>query len=504
MNHSFWLIVIFVATLVCNTNSRPQNDERVKNYYRVHEPINDQDQANKSRYDESTIILGGEREGMAYTKYRIRRDADPVTFVRIDIPHNKTREGLLRSITEASSVDKDGEYEGAQKEEVHYVPVSISSKSDSKKKWPGQSGVESVDDLYLYNTYTSSVNDNMKPSGSPNQVVPYITNKKPAIIIIEELTTRRPYYEKPAYPTNTHSYTPIEVITYRPEPTKPIFFGSSFPSYTTTRPVYPSVVHPPVPVTRPPPINKPKPLCPSLSITATNTVINNNKEGCNDIKINIESTVVNGASQPAGSATQNGVQNDVYNPVTPGGSVSNKPEEDTMQFLGPDFGDFFGSMFSTFSGLSFFNPFSITFLSTLFSPLLAVLAGGVGIAALILPCAFFSGRSHGRNLPIIVHDRSDRSRKHLYGGTQDGSKQILQRTTRSVLSLPYKGHLTSGKGRRKFCLSYCLSRKRYGSRSYNCDSCRHSIRQDPPWRLVDVTQTLPLVERATSLGFDLR
>ncbi|KAL0266749.1 UNVERIFIED_CONTAM: hypothetical protein PYX00_009205 [Menopon gallinae] len=498
MNHSFWLIVIFVATLVCNTNSRPQN-ERAKNYYRVHDSLKDQEQANTNRYDESTFIWGREREVIADAKYRTKRDADPVTFVRIDIPYNRTRNGLIRSIVESNPVNNDGEKEGGEEEEVHYVPVSVSSKSDSKKKWPSQTGVASLDDLYLYNTYTSSVNDKIKPSGSPSQVVPYISNKKPAIIIIEELTTKRPYFEKPAYPADSFTYTPIEVITYRPEPTRPSFFGTSFPSYTTTmRPLYPSVIYPPPAVTRPPSTPKPKPACPSLTISATNTVINNNKEGCNDIKINIESTVINGASQSAGSATQTGVQNDMYNPITvaPGIGV-NRPEDDTMQFFGPDFGDFFGSMFSTFTGLTLINPFSLTFLSTLFSPVMAVLAGGVGIAALILPCAFFSGRGRAHGRSALLRNRSENSQKYVHEVSRD--KRYLHRTTRSVLSLPYKGHIASGRGRRKFCLSYCLSRKRRGSRSYNCDSCSDApptaqpVAVDTP-KPETVTKTLPNIE----------
>lgn len=316
--------------------------------------------------------------------------------------------------------------------------VDIAQHSDvippsETKIWPGgTSGIQSLDDLILYHTYTNGFKEKPKPTAwtpqvSPNR--PTVTMhqqpgggyvgiiKKPAVTIHnshfgyessstpppkdDQNSTRpskpsiilanKPHFSKP--PSNSHypnhrptyggykpehgtaeppspSMYPVVLITPRPtpahKPSTPLYHPSTHVHVTTPHPSYQS---PPKPSN-----------CPNIFITANGNFTAGSKEGCPDVNIMITSGVTNNnvvVSSPS-STTESSVT-----------SLSSNTNEGTIVPRPPGLplpgNGILSSITNAVSNV--INPLQYPFLYFMIAPVMVILAGGIGIAALLFPWA---------------------------------------------------------------------------------------------------------------------
>lgn len=215
--------------MVCNGNCRPREVD-LTNIHPVYRSIKQLELETPNRYENA---------------FKKERDEDSLTYVRIGIPlenanSNEKRDKLL------SDNDNDN------KREIEYVPVSIAIKKTNLKKWPSdQNGIESPEDLSLYNTYVDNVkpvddeatsqNHNFLSATEPSIFImeeltskPNVqTSTKPSILIVEEITSRKPFFN---YQNNHFSGT-----AFKPSYNKPTQISS--PSFSMQM----SVSEPPFP-----------------------------------------------------------------------------------------------------------------------------------------------------------------------------------------------------------------------------------------------------------------
>lgn len=318
MSHNYWLIILFVASMVCNGYGRPPHEVDIKNIYPVYRAVKQLDN-NTKRYEKA---------------YRVKhKDDDTLAYMRID---DMSRDNI-ESLKLKNTNNNNNNNSGGGTPEIKYVPVSVTiKKTNVFKKWPNdQNGIENSEDLDLYNTYA-------------NNIKPLTNDDKPSIIILEDLTKPFPddstmsllHVIKPSMHDNPHVSPPVLPLQIEMPPpyfstvqnpfpnvfsltSKPIHVlngplkpTSSLPSndgngdsqsgfnptvnhdlhviYPESSDVFEHVSTPPIEIVTKKKHNKTD--CPKVSITTTNSINNNRdviKEGCQDINIYINNNLTN-------------------------------------------------------------------------------------------------------------------------------------------------------------------------------------------------------------------
>lgn len=329
---------------------------------------------------------------------------------------------------------------------------SSTTPSFETKRWPGgTSGIESLDDLILYHTYTNSHKKKPKPTAWTPQVSPHkptvtmhhqpgggyvglikkptvtIHNShwssespsslpppedghyptrppKPGIVVLEN----RPHTPKPPsnnhYPNHRPTYVghapeygspaspsttmyPVVLITPRPtvshKPSTPVYHypsphGDTDHSYVTTS--HPS--HEP---------SKPS-NCPNIVITTNGNLTVGSKEICPDVNIMITSGVTNNNVVVSGSSSTTETSVTPLFDYTYEGAVTTKPTIASSDPMTP-VTSIFSSVTSVVS--SMLSPLQYPFWYFMLAPVMVIMAGSIGIAALLYPWAV-GWRSKGR------------------------------------------------------------------------------------------------------------
>lgn len=347
----------------------------------------------------------------------------------------------------------NNKYPNKDLDKVETVHQNSSKASSSEtKRWPGgTSGIGSLDDLILYHTYTSG-HKKPKPTAWTPQVSPHKPSvtmhhqpgggyigviKKPSVTIHSSHWD----YEPSSIPPPENSYYPtrppkpgIVVLENRPHTPKPPsnnHYPNHRPTYggyepensgppspsTTMYPVVlitprPTVSHKPSTpvyhypsshgdtdhsyVTTPHPSHESssKPSnCPNIVITANGNLTAGNKEICPDVNIMITSGVTNNNVVVSGpsSTTQTSVTpliEDIYE----GTVTTYKPSIVFSEPVQP-VTTIFNSVTSVVS--SMLSPLQYPLWYFMLAPVMVIMAGGIGIAALLYPWAV-GWRSKGR------------------------------------------------------------------------------------------------------------
>jgi len=333
------------------------------------------------------------------------------------------------------------EYPINASEKIETAQSSGSTISPSEtKKWPGgASGIESLDDLILYHTYTNSHNKPNPTAGTPQATPhrPTITMhqqpgggyvgviKKPSVTIQNSHWNYEPVTPHPEngghYPTRP-TKPGIVILENRPHTPKPPSnnhypnhrptYGGYEPEYSSTEipstAMYPVVLITPRPTPSHKPVHPypsshgdkdhsyvtyPKPLnCPNIVITTNGNVTTSGKEACSDVNIMITSGVTNNNVVVSGSSNNNETS------VTP---LSDNMNDVTMTTKPPVVSDapvmptttIFNTVTSAVS--SMLSPLQYPVWYFMLAPLMVIMAGGIGIAALLYPWAL-GWRSIGR------------------------------------------------------------------------------------------------------------
>jgi hypothetical protein len=190
-----------------------------------------------------------------------------------------------------------------------------------------------------------------------------------------------PEYSGPAHTPTTTMY-PVVLITPRPtpahKPSPPVYhYPSSHAHITTPHPSDESSAKPSN--------------CPNIFVTTRGNLTTRGKEGCPDVNIMITSGVTNNNVVISGSSTT------TEGPVKPliddtyGGSVATKPpavSNDPVNSVS----NIFSSVTSVVS--SMLSPLQYPIWYFMIAPVMVIMAGGIGIAALLYPWAL--GRRSGR------------------------------------------------------------------------------------------------------------
>jgi hypothetical protein len=273
------------------------------------------------------------------------------------------------------------------------------------KKWPGgTSGIQSLDDLILYHTYTDA--HEVKPNGSlhkPTVTVHEQPNggyvgviKKPAVTFYSphwdyESSVASPesdkYPMRPSRPGINRPHTP-KPPSNNHEVYGPEYSGPAHPPTVmypvvliTPRPTLAPVHHNPTPYPSHESSAKPS-SCPNIVITTTGNLTSSGKEGCPDVNILITSGVTNNNVVISGSTTETPVK--PLHDDTHAGSVATKPPAVSNDPVRP-VTDIFSSVTSVVS--SMLSPLQFPIWYFLIAPVMVIMAGGVGIAALLYPWA---------------------------------------------------------------------------------------------------------------------
>lgn len=326
-------------------------------------------------------------------------------------------------------------------EKVDTTQYSSTIPPTETKRWPdGTSGIQTLDDLILYHTYTNGLNEKPKPTAwtpqvSPNR--PTVTMlqqpgggyvgiiKKPAVTIhnshwgYESSSTHPPEDNQNA----TRPSKPSIVLSNKPHSSKPPSnshhpnhrptYGGLEPDHESPKPPSPTM-YPVILLTpRPTPAHKPpKPLyhypsthyhvttphpshqsspnpsnCPNIFITTNGNFTAGGKEGCPDVNIVISSGFTNNNVVVSGPSTT------TESSVTPLSGITNEvtaiPQPPGLFQPGN------GILSSVTSAvISMLNPLQYPFLYFMVAPVMIIMAGGIGIAALLFPWAV--GRRSGR------------------------------------------------------------------------------------------------------------
>lgn len=202
--------------MVCNCNCRPRESELkdIRPAYRSDKQLD----TTHNRYEKQLKKKGND---------------SPSGYTRIDFPVSNLRASVLP--------------------EVNYVPVSITIKKSSFKKWPSdQNGIESPDDLALYNNYINNAQSEYSDSTTPtptttptssfNGYLPPPHNK-PSILILEELTPKPQHdgYPGPGPPYYMSSHIkppafPVEVELPPSHLSQNQIVTASYPSVYASKP----------------------------------------------------------------------------------------------------------------------------------------------------------------------------------------------------------------------------------------------------------------------------
>jgi hypothetical protein len=328
-------------------------------------------------------------------------------------------------------------------EKVRPTQYSGGTPLSETKKWPGgTSGIQSLDDLILYHTYTDA--HKVKPNVSPHKPTVTVHQqpnggyvgviKKPAVTfhsphwdyessvsspesdkypVRPSVHENRPHTPKP--PSNNHypNHRPVYGV-YGPEYSGPAHPPTSmYPVVLITpRPTPAPVHHNPTPYPSHESSAKPS-SCPNIVITTTGNLTSNGKEGCPDVNILITSGVTNNNVVISGSTT-------TETPVKPlqddshGGSVATKPPAVSNDPVRP-VTDIFSSVTSVV--YSMLSPLQFPIWYFLIAPVMVIMAGGIGIAALLYPWAlgWRSGRRGRLEKKTILYPHpKPRRRRSFY------------------------------------------------------------------------------------------
>lgn len=333
----------------------------------------------------------------------------------------------------------NNQYPNKALEKVRPAEYSGVTPPSETKRWPGgTSGIESLDDLILYHTYTNAHKTKPNPTAWTPQVGPHKPTvtmhqqsnggyvgviKKPAVTIhnshwdYESSSTPSPGSDK--YPMRPPK-PGIVVLENRPHTPKPPsnnhnpshkpMYGAYEPEYNG--PAYPSTtMYPVILITpRPTPAHKPSPpvyhypsshahvttpypsvesstkpsKCPNIIVTTNGNLTTRSKEGCPDVNIMITSGLTNNNVVISGSSST------PETPVKPllddtyGGSVTTKPPAISNNPVKP-VSDIFSSVTSVVS--SMLSPLQYPVWYFMIAPVMVIMAGGIGIAALLYPWA---------------------------------------------------------------------------------------------------------------------
>lgn len=309
------------------------------------------------------------------------------------------------------------------------------------KRWPGgTSGIQTLDDLILYHTYTNGLNEKPMPTAWAPQVNPNSPTvtmvqqpgggyvgiiKKPAVTIHN---SHWGYGSSPTPPPEdnqnaTRPSKPSIVLSNKPHSSKPSSnshhhnhrptYGEHEPDHESPKPPSPSM-YPVVLITpRPTPTHKPSTSlyhypsthfhvttphpshqssanpsnCPNIYITTNGNLTSNSKEGCPDVNIMITSGITNNNVVVSGPSTT--TQSSVTN-------LSGSNNEGTVIPKPPGLFQPGNGILSsiTSSVVSMLNPLKYPLLYFMIAPVMVIMAGGLGIAALLFPWAV--GRRSGR------------------------------------------------------------------------------------------------------------
>jgi hypothetical protein len=351
-------------------------------------------------------------------------------------------------------------------EKLRPAQYSGGSGTSQTKKWPGgTSGIQSLDDLILYDTYTDphkgkpghtaqiadgsqhkpTVKVHQQPNGGYVGVIkkPAVTfhrphwdyessswsssgsdkhpvrPSKPGIVVLENrphtpkppsnnhYPNHRPVYGgfEPEYSGHVHQPTamhPVVLITPRPTPSPAHHYPSSHGHVTTPYPPHESSARPSE--------------CPNIVITTTGNVTSSGKEGCPDVNIVITSGVTNNNVVISGSSSTTETPVQPGHDDTHGGSVAITPPAVANDPVRPTT-DIFSSVTSVVS--SMLSPLQFPIWYFLIAPVMVIMAGGIGIAALLYPWAlgWRSGR-RGRlekKTVLYPHPRPRRRRSLCNG-----------------------------------------------------------------------------------------
>jgi hypothetical protein len=336
----------------------------------------------------------------------------------------------------------NNEYPNKALEKVERDQHSSKTASVETKKWPGgTSGIESLDDLILYHTYTDGHKKKPKPTAWTPQVSPHRPTvtmhhqpgggyvgviKKPSVTIHNShwdyepsstpppehsdypsrpskpgivVLANRPLTPKPPsnhhYPNHRPTYEsdysspespsttmyPVVLITPRPttshKPPTPVYHypsshGENDHSYVTT--VHPSYQ----------PSSKPS-KCPNIIISTNGNLTAESKERCPDVNIMITSGVTNNNVVVSGSSstTETSVT-PLFDNTYEGTVTTKKPSIVSTAPLKP-VTSIFSSVTSAVS--SMLNPLQYPVWYFMLAPVMVIMAGGIGIAALLFPWA---------------------------------------------------------------------------------------------------------------------
>lgn len=336
---------------------------------------------------------------------------------------------------------RNNEYPNKEIEKMDTAQHSGTIPPTETKRWPGgTSGIQTLDDLILYHTYTNGLNEKPKPTTwspqvSPNR--PTVTMvqqpgggyvgiiKKPAVTIhnshwgYESSSTPPPEDKQNA----TRPSKPSIVLSNKPHSSKPPSnshhpnhrptYGEHEPDHEIPKPpsppMYPVVLITPRPtpahkpstplyhypsthfhVTTPHPAHQSSPNpsnCPNIFITTNGNFTPSGKEGCPDVNIMITSGFTNNNVVVSGPSTT------TQSPVTP---LSASNNEGTVVPKPPGLFQPGNGILSsiTSSVVSMLNPLQYPLLYFMIAPVMVIMAGGLGIAALLFPWAV--GRRSGR------------------------------------------------------------------------------------------------------------
>jgi hypothetical protein len=310
------------------------------------------------------------------------------------------------------------------------TPAQYSGTPPSEtKKWPGgTSGIQSLDDLILYHTYTDA--HEVKPNASPHKPTVTVHEqpnggyvgviKKPAVSFYSPhwdygSSVASPesdkYPMRPSKPGINRPHTP------RPPSNNHGVYGPAHPPTVmypvvliTPRPTLAPVHHNPTPYPSHESSAKPS-SCPNVVITTTGNLTSSGKEGCPDVNILITSGVTNNNVVISGSTTETPVK-----PVhddTHGGSVATKPPAVSNDPVRP-VTDIFSSVTSVVT--SMLSPLQFPIWYFLIAPVMVIMAGGVGIAALLYPWAlgWRSGRRGRLEKKTILYPHPKPRRRRSY------------------------------------------------------------------------------------------
>jgi hypothetical protein len=336
---------------------------------------------------------------------------------------------------------RNNKYPNKGIEKVDTAQYSGTTPPTETKRWPGgTSGIQTLDDLILYHTYTNGLNEKPKPTAwtpqvSPNR--PTVTMlqqpgggyvgiiKTPAVTIHNshwgydssstpppedsQNATRpskpsivlsiKPHSSK--HPSNTHhpnhrpAYGEHEPDHESPNPPSPSMYPVVLitprptPAHKPSTPLYhyPSTHYH---VTTPYPSHQasPKPSnCPNIFITTNGNFTASGKEVCPDVNIMITSGFTNNNVVVSGPSTTTESSVTTSSVITNEGTVIPRPPG----LFQPGNG-ILSSV--TSAVISVLNPLQYPLLYFMIAPVMIIVAGGIGIATLLFPWAL--GRRSGR------------------------------------------------------------------------------------------------------------